>query len=60
MNNIEKIKAVFELYYERDEQSRKMKDDYLKRKNEYDSLCDETYDAVLEIEKKIGIKLSDY
>lgn len=60
MNNIETINKIFELYYERDEESKKMKDDYLKHKAEYDSLCDETYNTVLEIEKKLEIKLSDF
>lgn len=60
MNNIETINKIFALYYGRDDETKREKDDYLKHKAEYDSLCDETYNTVLEIEKEIKINVSEY
>lgn len=60
MNNIETIKKIFALYYNRDEETKREKKDYLEHKDEYDFLCEETYNAILKIEKEIKIKVSEY
>lgn len=60
MNNIETINKIFALYYERNDEIKREKEDYLEHKDEYDSLCEETYNAILEIEKEIRINVSEY
>lgn len=60
MNNIEKIIKIFEVYYTRDDTTKKERKEYLEHQNEYDFLCEETYNAILEIEKEIKIKVSEY
>lgn len=60
MNKIEKIIKIFEVYYTRDDTTKKERKEYLEHQNEYDFLCEETYNAILEIEKEIKIKVSEY
>ncbi|MDE6719540.1 MAG: hypothetical protein K2J68_06760 [Treponemataceae bacterium] len=40
MNNIETIKKIFALYYERDDETKREKEDYLEHKDECDFLCE--------------------
>ncbi len=60
MDNIETINKIFALYYERDKETQQEKKDYLEHKDEYDFLCEETYDAISKIEKEIKIKVSEH